>query len=162
MDGLEAEPKPGGHQASAECTFKMCTLQGFGNISFFMLTSSQLFFHFCPTHHKSFCKELHGPAGSVICGAPRSPVTSHDKVLQNLLGTAWAAELPPAVDPEPETPHLPSSSAHRSLTMMDDGYRRLSCCLTPSPGSHTNTCCGAASAHQTEQEQQLDVTLRCP
>lgn len=72
MDGLEAELKPGGQQASAEeCIFKTCTLQGFGNISFFMLTSSQLFFHFCPrpAHHNSFYQELHGPAGSMISGA---------------------------------------------------------------------------------------------
>lgn len=83
---------------------------------------------------------------------------SHDKVQQNLPGTAWAAELPPAVDPEPETPPLPSSSAHITLMMMD----RRQFVLIPSPGSHTNTCCRAASAHQIEQEQQLDVTLRCP
>lgn len=91
---------------------------------------------------------------------PRSPVTSHGKVQQNLLpGTAWAAELLPAVDPEPETPRLPSSSVHISLMMM---HTEDNSCLTPSPASHTDTRCGAASAHQTEREQQLDVTLRCP
>lgn len=37
VDGLEAGLKPGGQQASAkEYIFKTCTLQGFGNLSFFV------------------------------------------------------------------------------------------------------------------------------
>lgn len=37
VDGLEAGLKPGGQQASAEeCVFKTCTLQGFGNLFFFV------------------------------------------------------------------------------------------------------------------------------
>lgn len=158
MDGLEAEPKPGGHQASAECTFKMCSLQGFGNISFSMLTSSQLFFHFCPTHHNSFYQELHGPAGSVICGAKipcnqswqGAAEPSRDSLGSRAASScrSWARDSTFAFQ---QCPHHPN----------DDGYRRQFL-LIPSPGSHTNTCCRAASAHQIEQEQQLDVTLRCP
>lgn len=63
----------------------------------------------------------------------RSPVTSHDKGQQNLPpGTAGTA------DPEPETPHLPSSSVPISLTMM---YLQDNSCLTPSPVSCTKTRC---------------------
>lgn len=61
VDGLEARLKPGGQQASAEeCIFKTCTLQGFGNISFFVWTSSQLFLRFCsrPAHRNGLCQEL--------------------------------------------------------------------------------------------------------
>lgn len=55
----------------------------------------------------------------------RSPVSSDDKVQENLLpGTAWAADV------EPETPRLPSSSVPISLTMM---YLEGNSCLTPSP-----------------------------
>lgn len=61
VDGLEAGLKPGGQQASAEeCIFKTCTLQGFGNLSFFVWTLSQLFFHFCsrPAHRNGLYQEL--------------------------------------------------------------------------------------------------------
>lgn len=134
VDGLEAEPKSGGQQASPEeCIFKTCILQGFGNIPFFILTSSQLFFHFCQDQLITTVSIMN----YVVLLGPwylksRSPVTSHqdhDKVQQNLLpGTAWAAELPPAVDLEPETPRLPSSSVHISLMMI---YLEDNSCLTP-------------------------------
>lgn len=144
-DGLEAEPKSGGQQASAEeCIFKTCTLQGFGNVPFFILTLSQLFFHFCsrPAHHNSFYHELRGPAGSMISGvkiscneSPRPWQGTAEPPSRDSLGSraasscrSWARDSSFAFQ---QCPHQPNDDISWRQFLSD-----------PSPASHTNSLVG--------------------